>query len=223
MRDLAVTDRPREKLERLGPQGLGDNELLALVIGHGLRDRGALELANEVLHTFGSLHALTRRRPNDLRRVRGLGAAKAARVLAAVELGRRTVVRGAPDRMRFLAAPQVAEFLAPRYGAAPVERFGVLLLDTRCRLLKVTLVSTGTIDSSFADPRDVFREAILGGAATIILFHNHPSGDPCPSPDDDKLTERFRDAGKLLGLDVLDHIILADNRYYSYREAKKLS
>jgi DNA repair protein RadC len=144
-------------------------------------------------------------------------------VLAAVELGRRTATRAAPERQRFLSAAEVAEFLCPRFGAAPVERFGVMLLDTKCRLLKVSQMSTGTIDASHADPRDVFREAILGGAALIILFHNHPSGDPSPSDEDDKLTYRFRDGGKLLGVDVLDHIILADNRYYSYRELRRLS
>jgi DNA repair protein RadC len=223
LKRLPTSDRPREKLERLGAHGLGDNELLALVIGHGLRGRGALDLANDVLHTFGGVHALTRRGPNDLRRVHGLGGAKAARVLAAVELGRRTVTRDVPDRTRFASAGDVAAFLAPRFGAAAVERLGVMLLDIKCRFLKVSPISSGTIDSSYADPRDVFREAILEGASFILLFHNHPSGDPTPSPDDHKLTDRFFRAGKLVGVELLDHIILADNRYYSYRETRRLS
>ena len=222
MKRLPFSDRPREKLERLGARGLGDNELLALVIGHGVRARGALELAADLLDAFGSLHALTRLEPNDLRQVRGLGAAKSARVLAAVELGRRTAIRNAPQRHRFRSAREVAAFLCPRFGAAPVERFGLMLLDTKCGLLKVSEVSTGTMDASYADPRDVFRAALLGGAASIILFHNHPSGVPAPSKDDDELTWRFKECGRLLGLDVVDHIILADNRYYSYRENRRL-
>ena len=217
MKSLALHDRPREKLERLGPSGLGDNELLAIVLGHGFRDANAIDVSNRVLAAVRGVHGLTRQSLGDLCRLKGLGAAKAAQVLAAVELGRRTLVR--PPITGAGASPrEVASFLLPSYGARPVEQFGIVLLDTKHRVLKTTLLSTGTLDASLVHPREVFRAAASGGAAAIVLFHNHPSGDPTPSGDDVALTARLVEAGLVMGIEVVDHVILADAKYCSFKE-----
>jgi len=219
---LTPTDRPREKLERVGAAGLGDNELVALVLGLGGPSATALDLANRILAEVDGVVGLTRVSADRLRQVPGVGAAKASQVLAAVELGRRTLIAQADRRQRFASPREVASFLLPRYSARGVEQFGVVLLDARHRLIKATVLSVGTLDCSVVHPRDVFREAAIGGASTLVLFHNHPSGDPTPSHDDEILTRRFVAAGELMGVEVMDHLILADARYFSFREAGRL-
>jgi DNA repair protein RadC len=218
MKEVAPHDRPREKLERLGAAGLGDNELLALVLGSGSRGRNALEMANRLIAHVGGLHGLTRATVGELRRVAGVGRARAAQVLAAVEFGRRTLTQGG-ERAALRSPGQLAAYLLPLYGAGPVEQFGVVLLDSKSRLIRLKLVSTGSIDSTIVHPREVFREATTASAAAIVLFHNHPSGDPTPSPDDLVLTARMVSAGAVMGIDVVDHLILADRRYVSLLEA----
>jgi DNA repair protein RadC len=222
MRQLAPHDRPREKLERLGVSGLGDNELLALVLAGGSAARDALSLANELLDRVGGLRGLTRVAADDLRLVRGVGVARAAQVLAAVELGRRTLVREAAERPQLGTPRQIAALLLPQYGARQVEHFGLVMLDTKHRMLRVRIVSVGCLDSTVVHPREVFREAAAASAAAIVLFHNHPSGDPAPSPDDVSLTARMVKAGSIMGIDVLDHVILADQRYFSFAESGQL-
>jgi len=222
MKALAINDRPREKLFRLGAAGLGDNELIAIVVGSGSRRGNALALANEILENAGGLHGIARVSADDLRRLDGMGAAKAAQVLAAVELGRRTLLRCPPARVPFGNPRDVAAYLLPQFGTKPVEQFGLVMLDTKHRLLRTAIISVGTLDSSPAHPREIFREAASASAAAIVLFHNHPSGDPTPSRDDVDLTRRLIQAGQLMGIDVLDHVILADTRYFSFRESGRL-
>ena len=218
MKTVAPHDRPREKLERVGAAGLGDNELLAIVLGHGDPRAGALELANAVLAAVGGLHGLARATLDDLRGVHGIGRVRAAQLLAAIEAGRRTLVRPRRDRTQILCAVDAAQLLVPQFGALPVEHFGLLLLDTKHRVTRTSLLSVGTLDASIVHPREVFRAAASAGAAAIVLFHNHPSGDPAPSADDVALTKRMIRAGDLMGITVLDHIIVAENRYASLRE-----
>ena len=220
MKTVAAHDRPREKLERLGPAALGDNELLAIVIGHGRANASALDLANAIL-AAGGLRALVRARHGELRRIPGIGAARAAQVLAAIELGRRSVARLDEDRPQMTSPRSVAEYLLPQFGNRSVEQFGVLLLDTKHRVLRASVLSVGTLDASIVHPREVFREATAAGAAALVLFHNHPSGDPEPSDDDVRLTDRMAAAGVLMGIHVLDHVILADAKYYSFRERRR--
>jgi DNA repair protein RadC len=205
MKTVAPHDRPREKLQRLGAGALGDNELVAIVLGHGHSNLSALDLANAVLSGLGGIEGLTRARYDDLRRVAGIGAARAAQIVAAVELGRRTLTRVGRQRVQITSPRIVAELLLPLYGNRSVEQFGVVLLDTKHRVMRTTIVSVGTLDAS-------------AGAAAIVLFHNHPSGDPDPSPEDVALTRRLIAAGILMGIDVIDHVILADVRYCSLRE-----
>ena len=218
MKAIAEHDRPREKLARLGAAGLGDNELVAIVLGQGQPRATALDLANTTLAAIGGITGLARAGRDDLLRVRGIGPARAAQLLAAVEMGRRTLANAAMNRAQMTSPRAVAEFLLPLYGNRRVEQFGVLLLDTKHRVLRSTVLSIGTLDASIVHPREVFREAVAGGAAAIVLFHNHPSGDPEPSIDDTRLTERLAAAGILMGINVLDHVILGDARYFRYRE-----
>jgi DNA repair protein RadC len=217
---LAPHDRPREKLERAGVSALGDNELLAVLIGHGSSGSSALASANAILSTAGGVQALPKVHRAQLERTPGIGRAQACRIMAAVELGRRTLTVPDHERPRFLTPEDIGRYLLPRFGAFPVERFGVLLLDTRYRLVSARLLSVGLLDSSPAHPREIFREALLAGAAVIVAFHNHPSGDPSPSAEDVQLTRRLKQAGAVVGVALLDHLVLADTRYCSLRAMK---
>ena len=212
MTSVPVDDRPREKLARLGVEGLGDNELLALLIGSGTRARSALTVAQDVIAVADGLAGLARLEMDELERVSGIGASRAARVLAAVELGRRTLTRDSPDRPRFLTPEDAANYLSPRFGSYVVERLGVMLLDQKNRLIRTTIVSTGTLDATLAHPRDVFRTAVAAAAA---------SGDPTPSTLDRLLTRRLDVAGEMLGIELGDHIILGDGTYFSFKEEAK--
>jgi DNA repair protein RadC len=219
----AARDRPREKLGRLGAAALGDNELLALVLGSGTRRANALALANLVLEAASGVHGLAAFSGVELRRIPGVGEAKAAQVVAAVELGRRTLLREPTDRPQLLTPREVAMYLLPEFGARPVEQFGIVLLDVKHRLIRTTVLTVGTLDRSVVHPREVFREAASARAAGIVLFHNHPSGDPTPSADDLSLTNRLVAAGTLMGIDVLDHVILTATRFVSVRELGRLA
>lgn len=223
MKDVAPHDRPREKLQRLGVSALGDNELVAIVLGSGSRQCGALELANRLLARAGGLHGLTRAALGELHLVPGVGDARAAQILAAVELGRRTLVRGVTERPRLSTPRQLASYLLPQYGAGAVEQFGIVMLDTKHRVIRIKILSIGSLDTTVVHPREVFREATSASASAIVLFHNHPSGDPTPSADDLVLTTRMVSAGDIMGIDVIDHLILADQRYFSLVEAGRLS
>ena len=222
MKDVAPHDRPREKLERLGAAGLGDNELLALVIGTGSGKADALSLANSLIEHAAGLHGLTRADLGQLRRVPGVGRARAAQIVAALELGRRTLVRGAAERPCLRTPRDLAAHLLPQYGGGSVEQFGLVMLDTKHRIIRVKVVSRGSLDTTVVHPREVFREAASASAAAIVLFHNHPSGDPTPSSDDLLLTSRMVSAGAIMGIDVVDHLILADQQYCSLLEAGRL-
>jgi DNA repair protein RadC len=222
VKGVSPHDRPREKLERLGPSALGDNELLALVLGSGSRGSDALTLANRLLHHSGGVHRLLIVPAGELQQVEGFGRARTAQVLAALELGRRTLVRTGEDRPRLNTPRQLAAHLLPQYGSRPVEQFGIVMLDTRHRVIRIKIVSVGSLDGTVVHPREVFREAAAASASAIVLFHNHPSGDPTPSPDDLILTTRMVSAGDIMGIDVLDHLILADQRYFSLVESGRM-
>jgi DNA repair protein RadC len=155
--------------------------------------------------------------------IRGVGGARAAQIVAAVELGRRTLIRTALERPQYHTPQQLACYLLPQYGAAAVEQVGIVMLDTKHRLIRVKVVAVGSLDAAVVYPREVFREAMAASAAAVVLFHNHPSGDPTPSDDDLLLTRRMLCAGDIMGIDVIDHLILADQRYYSLVEAGKLA
>jgi DNA repair protein RadC len=219
---LPREDRPREKLFERGPAALGINELLAVVLGTGTRHHSALDLANDLLGRAGGLEGLARSSAPALARLPGLREARAARLAAAIELGRRAASPAAISRPRFRLPEDAARFLLPRFANKPLEEFGVLSLDTRNRLMRFEVVSTGSLTGALVHPREVFREAAIVRAAAIIVFHNHPSGDPTPSLEDRDLTRRLQRAGSVLGIDLLDHIILGSETYWSFKEHGEL-
>jgi DNA repair protein RadC len=214
--DLPAEERPRERLARLGAGALGTRELVAVLVGTGARGTTALELADELLGP--GLRSLAARSLPDLERTRGLGRAKASRLLAALELGARVASdEGGPAPA--LGNPEAAgRYLLVRYATRPVETFGLLALDVRHRLRREAVVSVGCLTASLVHPREVFQEAVVSRAATLILFHNHPSGDPEPSFEDVALTRRLAAAGTLMGIEVLDHLVLGAGRYVSLKE-----
>lgn len=218
MKDLSPDDRPREKLLRSGASALGDNELVALVLGSGVKGVDALDLANDLLKRRDGVHGLARATVDDLAHVPGIGRARGAQIVAALELGRRTLTHAPSARVQLRSPREAAAYLLPTFGARASEQVGVVLLDSKHRVLRTTIVASGTLNQAVVLPRDVFREAMLGGAAAIVVFHNHPSGDPTPSPDDVDLTRRLRAAGVLIGIDLVDHIVLGEVRYCSLKE-----
>ncbi len=218
----AAHDRPREKLARSGVGALGDNELVALVLGTGVKARSALEVAQDVLDLSGGVHGLTQVRIDDLLRVSGVGPPRAARLLAAVEIGRRALSHIAGERVRLARPGDIGRYLLPLYGGHREERFGIVMLDSKLRLIRSETLFVGILDASLAHPREIFRTAMLASASAIAVFHNHPSGDPAPSQDDVCITTRLVAAGELMGINVVDHLILGAGRWYSFREAGML-
>ena len=218
----APHDRPREKLARSGVGALGDNELVALVLGTGVKARSALEVAQDVLDLSGGVHGLPQFGIDDLLRVSGIGRPRAARLIAAVELGRRAISRAAGERVRFGRPSDIGRYLLPLYGGHREERFGIVMLDSKLRLIRSETLSVGILDASIAHPREIFRTAMLASASAIALFHNHPSGDPTPSEDDCFITTRLVAAGDLMGINVVDHVILGAGRWYSFHDAGML-
>jgi len=216
VRDLPAEDRPRERLARHGVSALSNRELLTLLLGSGSAQASALDVAESLLGA--GLRGLAERSLPDLERVKGLGRAKATRLLAALELGARLASEGRTPAASFRTPQDAARYLLPRYGARPVETFGLLALDVRHRLRREAVVSVGCLTSSLVHPREVFQEAIVSRAAAIILFHNHPSGDPEPSAEDLSLTRRLASAGTLLGIEVLDHVVLGAGRIVSLKD-----
>lgn len=221
MASVPVMDRPREKLARVGAEALGDNEIVALVLGAGTRARGALMVAQDVIEAAGDVRGLARIGSDELCRVPGVGATRAARLLAAVELGRRTLFAEAGDRPQMLSTGDLARYLMPRFSGATVERFGVMLLDQRQRVMRCVILASGTAEGCVMHPRDLFRVAMLASASHVVAFHNHPSGDATPSTADRFLTRRLKDIGDLLGIELMDHIILGGQHYFSFKEEAK--
>jgi len=208
-------ERPRERLLQDGPQHLTEAELLGILLGKGTRKKTAVDLARELLDRYESLQKLFSRSPSELTTVKGIGPAKAAILSAAFELVRRIQSRKGADRPLFKRSSDVAGHYLPLMRDLRKEVFKVLLLNRANRFIKEVFISEGTLDASIVHPRDVFREALLEPAAAIILIHNHPSGNPSPSDEDLRITKQLVEAGRLLGIKVYDHIILAGESYRS--------
>ncbi len=219
MKLLPADDRPREKLIEHGPDILSNSELLAILIRTGTTERSALDIARELTDNGGLYRNIAQARSvADLSKIKGLGPAKTATILAAVELGRR--VAGAdPQKKLKLSSPEACvSYLMPRMRYEQQEKFLVLLLDSKNQLLKCQQVSEGTLNASVVHPREVFAPAMLHRAACVLAAHNHPSGDPAPSIEDRKLTQALKATGTVMGIPLLDHIIIGDGRYFSFRE-----
>ena len=209
---------PRSRLRALGPSALSSSELLALVVGPGKPSPSAGGLADAVLASAGGrLRSLAQATPADLERLAGVGAATSARILASLELGARLAAEALPDRPRIHGPEDVYHLVGPKMRDLPHEEFHALLLNTQHRVLRDVLVTRGILDASLIHPREVFRPAILERAAAVVLVHNHPSGDPMPSAEDRTVTRQMTEAGRTIGIPVLDHLIVADGGWQSVR------
>lgn len=218
--ELPPAERPRERFRAHGARSLSIPELLALVIGSGAARRSALAVAHDLLGSSdGSLRRLAGRPPAVMTNIAGLGTARALAVHAALELGRRMSSEGVAEGAAFRSPRDVWLAYGPRLEDLPVEEFHVAVLNSQHRLDRDILVTRGILNSSLVHPREVFREAIAERAATIVLVHNHPSGDPTPSMDDRAVTNQLVAAGKLLDVPVADHVIIGRARYLSFSEA----
>lgn len=209
-------DRPREKLIKCGTSVLSDAELLAILLrtGDAATGRNALDIARDLLKRFGGLRNVAGREVRELCEVSGIGPVKAAQVKAAVEVGRR--LEGPDvDRVAFGSSTDVANYFLPRLRDLKKEVFKVLLLDARNKLIKEVTISEGSLTASIVHPREVFKPAILESAAAVIFVHNHPSGDPTPSQDDLKITAQLVEAGRMIDIRVLDHIIVGHRTFTS--------
>lgn len=213
-----MIDRPRERLATLGAEALSDAELLALLIRTGGPGADALTIAGRILGASGGLQGLMRMGPGELSATRGVGPAKCATLVASLEVARRLAGRRLEAGATIRSPEDVYRHFHPQLRHLEQERFHVILLDGRHRVLRHTLVSQGTLTASLVHPREVFRPALRESAAALILVHNHPSGDPTPSREDEEVTERLVRAGGILGIPVLDHVVVAERGYCSLRE-----
>lgn len=216
--DLPKPERPRERLKKLGPEALSAQELLALVIGRGIPQKSVMNIAQELLAKFGNIKAISEGTLEELSQIKGIGLAKAAQIKACFELGKRQELELELEDIDIKNSQSVVKVLQAKIKDKAKEHFKLILLNTRNKIIGISTVSIGTLDSSLVHPREVFKEAIAHNAYSVILAHNHPSGDPEPSEDDITITRRLIEAGKILGIEVTDHIIISKNGFFSFKE-----
>lgn len=222
MKELPDSERPYEKCLKYGPAFLSDAELLAVVLRTGTTGMTSVELAQEILLRRTSpagLAGLYHLSIPQLREIRGVGEVKAIQIRCLSELARRMAKTAAGEGHRFLNAREIADYYMEDFRHLLQEQIMVLMFDTKGGLLADRVISRGTVNQAVVTPREIFLEALKNHAVYIILMHNHPSGDVHPSPEDDSMTQRVQEAGELLGIALMDHLILGDRRYFSYREA----
>ena len=217
-RAAAPAEQPRERLAAYGVEALVDAELVALVLRTGAAGLTSVDLARQLLVRPAGLRGLSRALPAELRAAPGMGAAKAAALAATFEIGRRLAARRLQPGDPIRSAADVHRHFYPELRDAPRERFLVLLLDGRHRVIRPVVASEGTLTASLVHPREVFAPALREPAAAVVLVHNHPSGDPTPSREDREVTARLGAAGELLGIPVLDHVVVAEQGFVSLRE-----
>jgi DNA repair protein RadC len=216
--DMASEDRPRERLALTGAAALNNAELLAILLRTGLEGENAVRLGERLLTQHGGLVGLLKMSYADLCKVKGIGPAKAAQLKAAVELGRRIAAASPAEKPTINSPADAANVIMYEMRALDQEVVKVLLLDTRNRLIAVVEVYRGSLNTSMIRVGELFREAVKQSAASIIVAHNHPSGDPSPSPDDVAVTRMMVEAGRLLDIPVHDHIVIGQNRFVSLKE-----
>jgi len=217
VKNWPADERPRERLVMHGPGALSDAQLLAIIIRNGRAGRSAVDLGRELLERFGSLAGIEQAGIKEMCGVEGIGPAKAAEIKAAIELGRRyqkPTLAGAS----FCSSGDVAAYYRPRMKDLKKEMFRCALLDTKNKIIREEVVSVGSLSASIVHPRDTFKAAVRESAAAVIFIHNHPSGDIKPSQEDILLTRRLVQAGEVIGIQVLDHIIIGDGDHFSFRD-----
>lgn len=218
LRDVPSEDRPRERMMTVGAEALSNAELIAIIIRTGTRTESVLNLANRIVQHCGELRGLLDVSLGQLQQIRGVGPAKAIELKAAIELGRRIVRSDSPHYITIRKPQDVAAMMMDELRFLKKEQFVCLFLDTKNHVIGKETLSIGTLNASLVHPREVFRAAIKAGCASIICIHNHPSGDPTPSPEDVRLTKRLVESGELVGIDVLDHLVIGDNQFISLKE-----
>jgi DNA repair protein RadC len=216
--DLHTTDRPRERLAALGPQALSNAELIAILLRVGVPGENAVQVGQRLLNAFGGLTGIHRALIEDLKRQHGLGEAKAAQIKAAIELGRRLTLESPETRPTINSPADAAALVQYEMSALEQEHLRAMLLDTRNHVLETVEIYKGSVNSSQVRVGEIFKAAVRRNASALIVIHNHPSGDPTPSPDDVAVTRAIVQAGKLLDVDVLDHLVIGQGRWVSLKE-----
>ncbi len=216
--DLPLSERPRERLQKFGAEALSAQEILAVILGRGISGESVTVTVQRLFSHFGNLRGIASASVEELSQVKGIGLAKAAQIKAAFELANRLESHSETDKKSAVKTPEeVVSLVRGKLKGKKKEHFLALLLDTRNQLIKMAEISIGSLDTSIVHPREVFKEAISASAASVIFVHNHPSGDPQASEDDLKLTKRLVQAGEIIGIDVLDHIIIGDTNFLSLK------
>lgn len=218
IKDVPKDDRPRERLMKAGPEALSNQELMAILIGSGTRGNSALSLAIRVLKHFEGIYLLKDATINELTSIKGIGEAKAINLLAALEFGRRIHNFRVTDRYVIRSPEDGANYIMDELRHLKQEHFVCLYLDTKNTVIHRQTIFIGSLNASIVHPREVFREAVRRSAASIICAHNHPSGNPSPSQEDIQVTKRLCEAGKLVGIEILDHLVIGDRKYVSLKE-----
>ena len=217
VRDMPKQERPRERLQRLGVDALSSQELLALIIGRGVAKRSVLDIAHELMRTFGSVHEMSKATIEELSRIHGVGIAKAAQLKAAFELAKRQDLEQELPPFTISNPQALVKAIRATIQDKAKEHFKLVLLNTRNKVTGILTISIGTLNASLVHPREVFKEAIVRSASSVILAHNHPSDDLEPSEEDIKITRRMVEAGKIMGIEVLDHIIISRRHFSSLK------
>jgi len=218
VRELPPDERPRERLKKLGAEALTTSELIAILFRTGSRKSGAQDVAQRLMAQFGDLEHLARASIEELCSVDGVGTVKALEIKAALELGKRLAAYTGEERPSVRSPEEASALFMSQFKGLDKEHFRAVLLNTKNHVLKTVEISVGSLDASLVHPRECFRPAVAASAASIILMHNHPSGDPEPSADDINITKRLKETGKVLGIEVLDHIIFGAGKYVSLKE-----
>lgn len=218
IRDVPEEERPRERLVNKGAQSLSNQELLAIILRTGTINESVLQVSQRVLQYFEGLRLLKNASIEELMQIKGIGKAKAIQILASLELGQR-IVQLHPDEKYTIRSPEDgANYVMEELRFLQQEHFVTVYLNTKNQVLHKQTVFIGSLNASIVHPREVYKEAIRRSAASVICFHNHPSGDPSPSREDIEVTKRLAESGKLLGIELLDHIIIGDKQYVSLKE-----
>ncbi len=218
IKDIPVSERPREKMAKEGPERLSNQELLAILLRTGTRNESVLQLAQRVLLHFDGLRLLKDATSEELQCIKGIGLAKSIELQAALEFGRRIYTFQEDDRYVIRSPEDVADYVMDDMRFLTQEHFVVLCLNTKNEVIHRQTLFIGSLNSSIVHPRELFKEALRRSAASLICLHNHPSGDPTPSQEDIEVTKRLIECGRLLGVDILDHVIIGDQKFLSLKE-----
>ncbi len=219
VRDLPAPERPRERFRKFGPEALSAQEILALVIGRGIAKKSVISIAQELITKFGSVKGISEASIEELSEIKGIGLAKATQIKACFELGKRQYLEPESQVEYSIKNPQsIVKAIQLEIKDKAKEHFKLIILNTRNKIIAISTISIGILNASFVHPREIFKEAIMHNAASVVLVHNHPSGDSQPSEEDLQITRRLVDAGKILGIEVIDHIIIGKNEFFSFKE-----